>query len=78
LPALPIRWYLEAGLYEGLLEGEPAEEDAGPGILIANRHLRTILKMRGYRVHYSEFPGAHDFGHWRWTFPIALKTLLAG
>ena len=77
LPALPIRWYLESGLYEGLLKDELAEEDVDPRILIANRHLRTILQMRGYRVHYSEFAGAHDFGYWRWTFPIALKTLLA-
>jgi len=76
-PTLPIRWYLEVGLYEGLLDEEPAEERAGPGILVANRHLRTILRMRGYRVHYSEFSGAHDFGYWRWTFPITLKTLLA-
>jgi enterochelin esterase-like enzyme len=76
LPALPIRWYLEVGRYEGLLEDEPFEEHWGPGILLANRHLRTVLKIKGYEVHYSEFSGAHDFGYWRWTFPIALKTLL--
>lgn len=77
LPALPIRWYIEVGVYEGLLKDEAAEEDVEPGILIANRHLRTVLQMRGYRVHYSEFSGAHDFAYWPWTFPIALKTLLA-
>jgi enterochelin esterase-like enzyme len=75
-PALPIRWYLEVGRYEGLLEDEPFEENWGPGILVANRHLRTVLQIKGYQVHYSEFSGAHDFGYWRWTFPLALKTLL--
>jgi hypothetical protein len=45
-------------------------------MLVSNRHLRTI-QTRGYRVDYTEFSGAHDFSYSRWTFPIALRTLLA-
>lgn len=76
-PSLPIRWYVEVGRYECPLEGDPTEADGGPGMLVSNRHLRTILQTRGYRVDYTEFSGAHDFGYSRWTFPIALRTLLA-
>ncbi len=53
---LPIRFYLEAGLFE----------DDRPDMLLAqNRRLRDVLEAKGYSVVYSEFAGGHEFLSWR-------------
>ncbi|GAA3124454.1 enterochelin esterase family protein [Kribbella aluminosa] len=66
----PVRFYLEAGLQE---RGQTP--DAGPSILVANRHLRTILLSKGYEVQYSEFNGGHDYACWRGSIAAALIAL---
>jgi enterochelin esterase-like enzyme len=53
---LPVRFYLEAGLFE----------NECPEILLAqNRRLRDVLEAKGYSVVYSEFAGGHEFLSWR-------------
>lgn len=66
----PVRFYLEAGLQE---RGQTP--DHGPSILVANRHLRTILRSKGYEVEYSEFNGGHDYACWRGSLADALTTV---
>lgn len=63
---LPIQFYLAVGLLE-----------RGPySFLMANRHLRDVLKAKGYTVYYREFSGGHEDIHWRNTLPEALLALL--
>jgi enterochelin esterase family protein len=63
----PLRLYLEAGLLErGSTPGH------GPSILIANRHLRTILRTKGYELEYAEYNGGHDYACWRGSLADAL------
>jgi enterochelin esterase-like enzyme len=67
----PLRFYLDVGI----LETKPTD-DGGPTFLVANRHLRTVLRARGYPVHYAEFPGGHDQFSWRGTLADGLIALL--
>jgi enterochelin esterase family protein len=60
---LPVRFYLDAGLFE---TGQPPEPGA-PSILKANRRLRDLLVERGYELHYAEFAGGHDYICWQTT-----------
>jgi enterochelin esterase-like enzyme len=53
---LPIRFYLEAGLFEN---------DYPDTLLAQNRRLRDVLEAKGYSVVYSEFVGGHEFLSWR-------------
>ncbi|GCE09585.1 enterochelin esterase [Dictyobacter aurantiacus] len=49
-PPLPLRFYLEVGL----------KEDLGWIYMVGcNRHMRDVLKLKGYEVHYAEFNGYH-------------------
>jgi enterochelin esterase family protein len=66
----PVRLYLEAGLQE---RGQTP--DRGPSILVANGHLRTILRMKGYDLEYAEYNGGHDYACWRGSLADALITL---
>jgi enterochelin esterase family protein len=45
---LTLRFHLEAGLLED------QRDAAGPAILRANRHLRNVLRAKGYWVHYAD------------------------
>jgi enterochelin esterase-like enzyme len=65
-PTLPVRFYMEAGWFEG---GD------GGGILDTNRYFRDILRAKGYVVHYREFRGGHDYANWRATFADGLIAL---
>jgi enterochelin esterase family protein len=65
---LPIEFYLDVG------RGE-AQARARPNQLIANRHMRDVLRAKGYRVHYAEHAGKHDYAAWRAGFPGALLAL---
>jgi enterochelin esterase family protein len=58
---LPLRFYMDAGVYEVDLSG------GGGSILIPNRQLRDVLRARGYEVSYQEFAGGHDYINWRGT-----------
>jgi enterochelin esterase family protein len=71
-PKRPLRFYLEAGLYEVDLQGR------GRGILETSRDLRNVLQAKGYDVDYHEFPGDHDYLNWRGTFADALIDLFGG
>jgi enterochelin esterase-like enzyme len=66
---LPIRFFLEVGLLEGPEYGTPDQ-------LAANRHLRDVLRARGYRVRYQEFNGGHDYLCWRGALAYGLVALL--
>ncbi len=35
--------------------------DDGPSQVVANRHMRTILRAKDYPIHYVEYSGGHDF-----------------
>lgn len=58
-PKLPLRFYLEAGLMENRLRPD------GTSLLGSNRHLRTVLRAKGYAVQYREFNGGHSILNWR-------------
>ena len=53
---LPIKFYLEAGLFEN---------DCPDTLLAQNRRMRDVLEAKGYSVVYSEFAGGHEFLSWR-------------
>jgi enterochelin esterase-like enzyme len=50
---LPLRIYLEAGMFEN------AGVNQGPSLLTANRHLRDILEIKGYTFRYNELSGCN-------------------
>lgn len=70
---LPMRWWLSVGTLE-----RQVMEEAGVSMVASNRHLRTVLQVKGCEVHYSEYSGGHDFAGWRAALPTALVDLLAG
>jgi enterochelin esterase family protein len=59
----------------GQMEDRPEGND-GTTLLDANRHLRDLLRARGYTVHYVELYSDHDPVHWRRTLPEALTVTL--
>lgn len=69
-PKLPLRFYLAAGTFEIDREG------GGGNILEATRHLRDVLRAKGYEVHYQQFAGGHDGVSWRGTLADGLMALL--
>ena len=50
-PALPVRFYLQVGRFEGLSP--------------PTRHLRDVLEAKGYQVTFAEYSGNHDYLSWR-------------
>ena len=71
-PTLPLRFFLEAGLFEVDLAGR------GGNIIETTRHLRDVLVAKGYAVHYQEFAGDHESVNWRGTLADGLVALLGG
>ncbi len=69
-PRHPVKFYLDVGL----LERGPTF-GAGPSMVTVNRHLRDVLRARGYSVSYHEFSGGHDFVCWRGTLARGLMAL---
>jgi enterochelin esterase-like enzyme len=69
-PKLPLRFYMDAGLFDTDLSGR------GTGILLPNRHLRDVLRAKGYDVTYREFPGGHDSINWRGTLADGLANIV--
>jgi len=63
---LPIRFYLEAGLFETAHTGS---------ILSENRRMRDVLEAKGYTLVYSEFTGGHDYLNWRGSLADGLVAL---
>jgi enterochelin esterase-like enzyme len=66
-PRLPLRFYVEVGLKEkwGAVDMVPC-----------NRHLRDVLTLKGYEVHYAEFNGGHDYVSWRGSLADGLVELV--
>jgi enterochelin esterase-like enzyme len=68
---LPLHFSLDVGLLEEWTEG-----DEGVSQLVSTRHLRTVLRAKGYRVAYREFSGDHDEICWQGTFADGLLSLV--
>jgi enterochelin esterase-like enzyme len=68
---LPLRIYLEAGLFQNACVNQ------GPSLLTANRHLRDILEVKGYTFRYKELSGCNHVPLcWRGTLADGLMFLL--
>jgi enterochelin esterase-like enzyme len=61
-PRLNLRFYLDAGLWEG------------GGMLSSNRLMRSVLTGKGYDVTYREEPGTHSSYYWMLRLPDALQS----
>jgi enterochelin esterase-like enzyme len=61
---LPVRFYMEAGTWEGSI------------ILAPNRRFYGLLQEKGYDVHYEERVGGHDYVSWRATLSEGLQRLI--
>jgi enterochelin esterase-like enzyme len=68
---LPIEFYLDVGRLE-------AQARIRPNQLVANRHMRNVLRAKGYRVHYAEHDGKHDHAAWRNSLANGLQALASG
>ena len=67
-PALPLRFFLAAGLFETGANGTP-------GILETSRHLRDVLQAKGIPVTYRDYAGGHDYLVWQGVLPDGLIAL---
>jgi len=68
-PTLPLRFYMDVGLLENTY-------DDGPSQRCANRHMRDVLRAKGYPLHYAEYSGGHDYVCWRGTLADGLLALM--
>lgn len=66
-PRLPLKIYMDVGLQE---IGGP--QGLVPTMVASNRHLRDVLLLKGYPVHYREFNGGHEYLNWRGTLSDGL------
>jgi len=71
VPPRPVRFFVGVGSFE---TGTP-REPANPSLLTAARHLRDVLKAKGYRHTYREFPGAHEPLSWSLVIGDALAAV---
>ncbi len=69
-PTGPLRFYLDVGALE------LGPRDAGPNQVVANRHLRDVLRARGHAPHYAEYAGGHEYLCWQGTLADGLLALL--
>lgn len=71
-PLLPLRFWVDVGTLE------TGSSPLSPGVdqRAANRHLRTVLRAKGYPVDYHEAPGGHDFATFRRSLVRGLRALL--
>lgn len=67
-PKLPVKFYLESGLFE---------DQRGPtGIGTSGRHMRDVLRAKGYQVRYASTATGHDYLHWRGSLACGLMALI--
>ena len=71
VPRLPLRFYLGAGTHETTVVGKMSVS-----LLGSVRHMRDVLKAKGYPVAYAEFEGGHDYACWSATFADGILHLL--
>lgn len=71
-PLRPVRFWIDVGRLE------TGASPLAPGIdqRAANRHLRTVLRAKGYDVTYHEAPGGHEFATFRRSVLKGLRALL--
>ncbi len=69
-PHAGLRFYLDVGSREHFTVGPGA-----PTQLDASRHLRDVLRRRGYPVTYAEYDGWHDYVNWRTGFADGVLAL---
>lgn len=67
-PRLPLRFYLEAGQFE--------DGHGTVNIFTTTRHMRDVLRAKGYPVRHAEFASGHDYLQWRGTLACGLIALL--
>ncbi len=70
-PRLPIQFHLDFGL----MENHPTK-GVVPNMVMANRHMRDVLLAKGYKIHFQEFNGGHEYINWRGTLSDELIALL--
>lgn len=77
-PRKPIRFYLDAGLYDNVPSANlPVHALVlDETNLMGNRHLRDVLRAKGYDVTYREVGGGHEWVHWRAMLADGLLTLI--
>ena len=68
---MPLRFYMTVGL----LESHTPFMD-GPDFVTTNRHLRDVLRTKGYPVQYAEVSGGHDPINWRGALADGLLALV--
>ena len=71
-PTLPLRIYMEAGTDE-----KHYGVQAGTTLLGINRHLRDVLRLKGYDLMYREFSGGHGDVSWQQTLVDGLEHLFS-
>ncbi len=69
-PKMPLRFYLDAGLFEVDFTGSAI------GILESTRYVRDVLRAKGYDVQYQMYVGGHEYLNWRGTLADGLIGLL--
>jgi enterochelin esterase-like enzyme len=70
---LPLKFHLDVGM----LEANSYRDLKGrPSTLAENRRMREALRAKGYKVHYTEFSGGHDYISWQGTLAEGLIALL--
>lgn len=67
---LPLKFYMDVGLLE------ESNQDGGCSTLSMNRHMRDVLRAKGYPVTYVEHSGGHDYLWWQQTLADGLITLV--
>jgi enterochelin esterase family protein len=71
---LPLKFHLDVGTLE--MNSHRDLKDR-PSTLAGNRVMRDVLVSKGYKVHYTEFCGGHDYISWQGTLAGGLQALLA-
>jgi hypothetical protein len=67
----------DSDLTRGLMEDQPAI-DGTPSIVAVNRHLRDVLRAKGYQLNYRDYNGGHEGLNWRGFLADGLIALLGG
>jgi enterochelin esterase-like enzyme len=71
-PKQALRFYLDVGILENA-----QMLDHGPSQLVANRHMRDVLRAKGYEINYREYSGGHDYSSLQSSLFDALPIMLA-
>ena len=66
-PLRPIRFFISAGLFEA--------DNRGYDILNSSRHLKDVLKAKGYSITYREYAAGHDYLSWQGILSEGLSAL---